>query len=328
MNEGRGQVLVDATGDGHDMQLGDSPNADAADPTWALKWETLANLPVAVRASAAETDASHAFVFAGAQNVNDEVNHTQIYDVATNSWSLGTARDPVKAFNMAAALSDGIHVVGGFNTAHLNNHDVYDAGADSWSTRAAMPIAIHAGTAQAMGNKLYVMTGGRFSAVSLNQIYDAASNTWSMGAPRPVEGGTFASAVIDGLIYVTGGQAAGGTVTHDELHSYDPGTDSWQQLASLPGERSALGGGSIGGQFCVFGGRTANPSPTGARFSETFCYDPTTDSWTRGPDMITPRAEMASAELGHTIYALGGRPMNDALHSTFAERLVPDTPFP
>ena len=44
--------------------------------------------------------------------------------------------------------------------------------------------------------------------------------------------------------------------------------------------------------------------------------------------MITPRAEMASAELGNRIYALGGRPMNDALHSTFAERLVPDTPFP
>ena len=44
--------------------------------------------------------------------------------------------------------------------------------------------------------------------------------------------------------------------------------------------------------------------------------------------MITPRAEMASAELGHTIYALGGRPQDDALHSNFAERLVPDTPFP
>ena len=327
MNEGRGQILEDATGNGHDMQLGDTPDADAADPVRALKWESLASLPVPHRAAAAESDGSKLFTFGGAQNVNDEINNTQVYDPATNTWSAGAARDPVRAFNMAATLSDGVHVFGGFNVAHLNNHDVYDPAGDSWSIQAAMPVAIHAGTARAVDNSVYVMTGGRFSAVPLNQIYDVTANTWSQGANRPVEGGQFASAVIDGLVYVAGGGGAGGTVTHDAFHSYDPGTDSWQALASMPGPRNAPGGGVLGGQFCVFGGRTSNPSPTGARFAETFCYDPTTDTWSQGPDMITPRAEMASAELGNAIYSFGGRPMNDALHSTFAERLVPDVPF-
>jgi len=34
MNEGSGQVAADASRNGHDMQLGDSNNADGADPTW------------------------------------------------------------------------------------------------------------------------------------------------------------------------------------------------------------------------------------------------------------------------------------------------------
>lgn len=38
--------------------------------------------------------------------------------------------------------------------------------------------------------------------------------------------------------------------------------------------------------------------------------------------MIIEQAEMATVELGNAIYALGGRPSNDALHSNIAERFV------
>lgn len=36
MKEGSGQIAADETGNGHDMQLGDTPEADAADPIWVL----------------------------------------------------------------------------------------------------------------------------------------------------------------------------------------------------------------------------------------------------------------------------------------------------
>jgi N-acetylneuraminic acid mutarotase len=161
------------------------------------------------------------------------------------------------------------------------------------------------------------------------RIYDLATNSWSVGTSRPVSVISPASGVIDGKIYVAGGNFGSPTfTTSDDLHRYDPATDSWETLASMPGEREALGGGAIGGRFCVFGGRLVNPNPTGARFSETFCYDPTTDTWSQAPDMLTPRAELASTELGQAVYALGGRPQNDALQGNVAERLVPDTPFP
>jgi hypothetical protein len=115
-----------------------------------------------------------------------------------------------------------------------------------------------------------------------------------------------AGTVIDGKIYVAGGQAPD-FVTSDALERYDPVTDSWEQLAPMPAPRSALGGGEIDGEFCVFGGRLANPSPTGDAFPETFCYDPATDTWSTGPDMITPRVEPAWADFRGAVYALGGR---------------------
>ena len=248
-----------------------------------------------------------------------------MYDVATNTWSLGTARDPERAFNMAAALADGIHVVGGFNTQRLDIHDLYDPVGGSWSSRAPLLIAVHARVADAVNGKLYVSTGVNGAQIG-PQIYDPATDSWSFGTPRPVPAAQSASAVIDGKIYVAGGQVFASSDL-DDLDRYDPLTDSWETLQPMPGPRSSIGGGAIGGQFCVFGGRLVTGSPTGGRFSETFCYDPTTDTWTQGPDMITRRAEMASTELGNAIYAFGGRPMNDALQGDAAERLVPDTPF-
>ncbi len=34
MHEGSDQVAADASGNSHDLQLGNDPNPDAADPTW------------------------------------------------------------------------------------------------------------------------------------------------------------------------------------------------------------------------------------------------------------------------------------------------------
>ena len=48
-------------------------------------------------------------------------------------------------------------------------------------------------------------------------------------------------------------------------------------------------------------------SPTGDSFPETFCYDPTSNSWSDGPDMTTPRVEIASATVDGEVYAFGGR---------------------
>lgn len=71
----------------------------------------------------------------------------------------------------------------------------------------------------------------------------------------------------------------------------------------------------------MFGGRLASATPTGNAFPETYCYSPVTNTWTHGPNMLTPRVEPAFATFKGTIYAMGGRTMtsivvnkNESLH--------------
>lgn len=60
------------------------------------------------------------------------------------------------------------------------------------------------------------------------------------------------------------------------------------------------------GLFCVFGGRIANPNPTGAAFPDTFCFNPMLSAWSSGPDMITPRVEIATVGRAGVLFTLGG----------------------
>lgn len=275
-------------------------------PTWA---GGLAGLPTAVRAAAAASDGSRIYVLGGATGFAGCSTLNQIYDPATDTWSTGANfAGPGLANQMVAAMADGIHVLGGAACAPpaLTRHQVYDPASDTWSDRAPLPEPKTAQVAKVVGGKLYVI-GPVESGASRLYVYDPATNSWSQATPMPTLRGETAGGVIDGKIYVAGGACCGGTVTYDVLERYDPATDSWETLAPMPAPRSALGGGVIGGQFCVFGGRLANPSPTGDAFPDTFCYDPATDSWSSGPDMITPRVEPASTEHDGAVYAIGGR---------------------
>jgi N-acetylneuraminic acid mutarotase len=105
------------------------------------------------------------------------------------------------------------------------------------------------------------------------------------------------------------------------LERYDPVTHRWETLADMPDRKSALGGGVIDGRFCVFGGRIAQGLPTGNALPDTWCYDPASDTWMKGQDMITPRAVLGSVELGGEIYAIGGR-LGESSRPT-VEKLVP-----
>ena len=109
---------------------------------------------------------------------------------------------------------------------------------------------------------------------------------------------TPASAVINGMIYVAGGETKVSFTDIDVLERYDPASDQWVTLAPIPRVKDRLGGGEVDGLFCVFGG---NPDA-----SETFCYDPASNTWTQEADMITWRVAIPSATLDGALYAVGG----------------------
>lgn len=291
-----------------------------------VSWSIRRSLPSGVRAAASTADAERIYVLGGDAGSASPTASTRIYNPGANSWSSGASFVNARDFAMAAVLSDGVHLLGGAGAGGLlSDHRVYTRSTNSWSLRAPLPKAVDAAVARVVGGKLYIIGGGSAAGpTGAVQVFNPSTNTWAVKRGMPTARLSAASAVINGFIYVAGGQRTGITTT-GALERYDPVANTWTALAPMPASREALTGGNVNGQFCVSSGRLAAPSPTGNALAQTFCYNPTSNAWTFGPNIVTPRAEAASAEFGGSLYTMGGRASN-AFTTRNVERLRAGVP--
>ncbi len=98
--------------------------------------------------------------------------------------------------------------------------------------------------------------------------------TWSTGAVLPDGQEGMTSAVVNGKIYVMGGDA--GNPSDNQI--YDPGTNNWSKGASLPFEEDDMTSAVFEGKIYVFGGNF------GGNYQKNQIYDPATDTGPRAPN--------------------------------------------
>ena len=140
---------------------------------------------------------------------------------------------------------------------------------------ASLPVACGSHTATVVDGKIYVLGGeitgsdGKFVPTDRVDVYDPAADSWQQMAAMPTARSSHAAAVLDGKIYVTGGNLNGhrpGVVLEysDALEAYDPVTNTWTTLASLSEYRASHASTVVNGKLYVFGGFSSvgNPSPT------------------------------------------------------------------
>lgn len=138
-----------------------------------------------------------------------------------------------------------------------------------------------------------------------------------------------ATAVWNGKIYVFGG---GGPrfASLNTVEVYDPRVDRWDAAAPMPTLRSGAVTAVIGGRIFVVGGGFRKDDGKFRFLPTTEIYDPASDTWAAGPDMLQPHDYPACAELDGAIYILGGHhpdateggPSEDPGFN-FCERLAP-----
>ncbi len=105
--------------------------------------------------------------------------------------------------------------------------------------------------------------------LSANEVYDPATDHWETLAPLPTARSGIAAAVLNGRVFVFGGEAPFGTF--DEVESYDPKTRGWRAHASMPSARHGLGAAVVAGRiYVISGGRT----PGGAASSANEIFTP------------------------------------------------------
>src|SRR5438067_620664 len=141
------------------------------DPT-ANTWTALTAFPAPgfIMASAVYYPITNKiYVFGGEEAVSQTIyNTTRIYDIASDTWTIGANMPDVRAF-MGSGYNTGngkIYLVSGYNTGQ-----VMSAQPDTWE-------------------------------------YDPLANTFTSKAPFPHPAGGMASGVINGHLYVAGGRDA------------------------------------------------------------------------------------------------------------------------
>jgi N-acetylneuraminic acid mutarotase len=143
-------------------------------------------------------------------------------------------------------------------------------------------------------------------------IYFAVSGlwaqTWTQEAPIPTPRWYPACAVLNGKIYVIGGQdSTYPYVSMNTVEAYDPATDTWNTLAPMPTDRWGLMTSVVDGKIYAIGGRKGSASQGHSPSAVVEEYDPINDTWITKSPMPTARGYGGSIVYEDTTFVFGGR---------------------
>ncbi len=117
----------------------------------------------------------------------------------------------------------------------------------------------------------------------------------AMFTPRSRAG----AALIDGRLYVVGGENGGGDTA--VLEMYDPAYDAWQSLPSRPAAARGAAAAALGEQLYISGGCAGEQA-----LDRLDRYDPATQAWAAAPRLPKPRCGHAAAAFAGRLFLFGG----------------------
>jgi N-acetylneuraminic acid mutarotase len=140
--------------------------------------------------------------------------HVEVYDIATNSWSMAANYPFANHTLMAATL--GSYVYAGGGNASPSNAWRYDPGTNTWAAIADLPAGRSA-AASGVYNGRWLLAGGDVNFATSNSViaWDPATNTWSNLLNMVQARDYLAGAPAGQSFYAVAGSSAPGTGTND-----------------------------------------------------------------------------------------------------------------
>jgi N-acetylneuraminic acid mutarotase len=201
----------------------------------------------------------------------------QIYDPATDTWSLGADMPFATGSSSAAVIGGQIYAAGGIVGSSTSIEAArYDPAIDTWTEIAPMKQGRNHAAAATDGTKLYVFGGRGPGSGDANevangfatvQVYDPTTDTWASSedfgsafTPLPQARGGMGKAVYHGgEFYVIGGETRTGANATDQgvydlVDVYNPTTNEWRTATSMPSARHGIYPLMVAGRIYVAGG--------------------------------------------------------------------------
>lgn len=198
------------------------------------------------------------------------VASAELYDPASNSWSVVAPPARARLGHTATLLSDGRVLIAAGETSDANGQrqigataELFDVGNGSWVPTDDLSRARADATATLLMNGRVLVLGGRVpggNTTAAAELFDPGRGIWSvasgLGTPRAEQ---TATRLLDGRVLVVGGYEREATTPTENAERYDPTSDNWTRLAAPPiarmGARATL---LRDGTVLVVGGRTVS----------------------------------------------------------------------
>ncbi len=207
--------------------------------------------------------------------------------------------------------------------------EIWNQSTETWSlAQFSMPNAQQYHECVQINDKIYSI-GDWYPNVSparkstgMVQIYDLANEAWmntTTSMPPSKEVGNFGMAAIGEKIYIAGGvQNSSANDVTDRLLEYDTVTGLWTELANMSEKRFAFPLVEYHGLLYAFGGMqgpyTWSTQPV---LNTSEVYDPSTNTWTKLPNMTFHRFGMAASVHNDEIVLIGGHSQSAAVKDTW-----------
>ena len=248
----------------------------------ANTWTPLANVITGFSDAgiAYSVNTNKIYVFGGIDPNFNVLATTQIYDIGSNTWSMGAPMpDPSGRYFAAAAycfFNGKIYVIGGFD-------------------------------------------GTTFSEQSQTWEYDPGANTWNTSrVPIPVAMGGAGYSIIGGVVYLAGHWNGG--VASTDHYRYDILDDSWSAVAPVPVPMYRPAAAGVGAQEYLVGGgspfigpsanaqarKTASMKAPAISYTSTYIYDTGTNTWSIGPSTNVPHSFPGGTAIGNRLLVVAG----------------------
>lgn len=132
---------------------------------------------------------------------------------------------------------------------------------------------------------------------------NSKTNQWELLTKLPAPRQHHAVTVLNGFLYVAGGQEVTGVVAPSkQMFRFDPRNGDWMKTAPMSTPRQSFQLGVLNNTIYAVGGRVSQDNC----LASVERYDPSTDSWQDVAQLCSPRRCMAVGSLNGKLYAVGG----------------------
>jgi N-acetylneuraminic acid mutarotase len=210
------------------------------------------------------------YVFGGSDESGRPTNAALEYDPLSSTWRELSVLPTPRSSPGVAALNGLLYVVGGIGARNTPVVEIYDPATDGWSTGPALGVARDHFVLVESGGRLFAI-GGRIGNFARNldtvEILEPGAASWTYGAPMPAPRSGIAGSVLDGVVYVFGGEDP--VQTFGEVFTYTIASDSWSDSTPpMPTPRHGLAAVEASGRIHVIGGGTSPGGGSDSSFHE------------------------------------------------------------